>query len=94
MATQVERAIAVVEALAGETLPPADLRGIVEEYLNAVGTNASNAVVAQEFLRRLRRHVVATVDRNARKRKTLELRATIKQAGSNATSTLPAGMID
>ena len=94
MATQIERAIAVVEALAGETMPPADLRALVEEYLNAVGSNASNSVVAAEFLRRMRRHVVATIYRNGSKRKSLELRAAIKQAGADATATLPAGMID
>lgn len=89
MATAVQRAKAIIDALYDQDMDPGVVIPAIEEYLNVVGQGTSTPNLAEAFLRQIKQDIRARMRSNGERRKAAELRAQVNDAGDDAANKLP-----
>lgn len=92
MANEAQRAKAVIDALSEANVSNAEALAIAEEFTNLTGQGAAPTYVAEQFLHQLARAVSRQVRYNAERRKELELRPDVANAGDAAVDKLPSSI--
>lgn len=92
MATAVQRAKAILDALSDGNLSNQEMRDVVEEFINAVGVGGSSEAISEEFLTQLGNLLRRRVRYNGEKRKKAELAPEVNAAGSASEDKIPSGV--
>lgn len=89
MATFLERATTIIEALADANVAPPMVVDTMEEFLNKVDDGASAATLAEEFIGVMSRILDHTVVGNAESRARAAALVAIQEAGEQARGKIP-----
>lgn len=92
MASDLDRAYAILDALNDGPVAPEDANSAIEEVINRVGSGASPENNAGAFIRILAKQIRRLARSNGEKRKRQDISDQIGQAGQAAEDKIPAGV--